>query len=69
MAIATAVQQGGYVYAYDENGQRLFGIPFSDGPGEGLKGYTSDFVSIKQQGRIYIYDKTGRRTGDVVSGK
>jgi hypothetical protein len=55
MSIGNAVQRGAYVVVYDENGFRLCAIP----AGDGLMGYTSSNVNIKQNGYIYSYDEKG----------
>jgi hypothetical protein len=59
MSIANAVQRGSYVYAYDEKGFQLCMIP----AGDGLMGYTSSTVNIKQNGYVYSYDEKGYRIG------
>ena len=39
MAIATAVERGGFVYIYDEKGGQIRSFPSGHQPGDGLKGY------------------------------
>lgn len=51
--IGMAMQEGGFVRVYDENGSILFSLP-----GE-LVGYTSSTVSIKDGSFIRVYDSTG----------
>ena len=50
--IGMALQEGGFVRVYDENGSILFSI------GE-LVGYTSTTVSIKDGSFIRVYDSNG----------
>ena len=54
MAIATAVQRGETVYAYDEKDKIVL-----QKHGE-LHGFTSGTVSIKWGNTIYTYDDKGR---------
>ena len=51
--IGLALQEGGFVRVYDENGSILFSLP-----GE-LVGYTSSTVSIKDGSFIRVYDSNG----------
>lgn len=51
--IGLALQEGGFVRVYDENGSILFSLP-----GE-LSSYTSSTVSIKDGNFIRVYDSTG----------
>jgi hypothetical protein len=59
MAIASAVERGGWVYVYDERGRTLTTFPGASQPGEGLQGYTSTTVSVKRGGWINVYDERG----------
>lgn len=61
MAIATAVQRGGFVYVYDEKGRQLATIAAGAGPEDGLKGYTGSTVSIRRGGFIHVFDERGRQ--------
>jgi hypothetical protein len=61
MAIGSAVEMGSLVYVYDENRRELFTKPKGIQPGDGLKGYTSTRVSIKNGFLIYTYDDKGRQ--------
>lgn len=51
--IATAIEQNGYVYVYDESGSILFSRSGQ------LMGFTSTTVSIKENGCTYVYDANG----------
>ena len=51
--IGMALQEGGFVRVYDENGSYLFSI------GGALIAYTSSTVSIKDGSFIRVYDSTG----------
>ena len=51
--IGMALQEGGFVRVYDENGSILFSI------GGELVGYTSSTVSIKDGSFIRVYDSNG----------
>jgi hypothetical protein len=57
MSIGNAVQRGNYVYVYDEKGQQLCTIP----AGQGLTGYTSSSVNIKNGNYIYTYNEKGQQ--------
>ena len=51
--IATAVQNGSYVYVYDERGNQLYsksGV---------LVGFTSTSVSVKNGNYVHVYDEKG----------
>lgn len=61
MAIASAVQRGGYVYLYDERGRQIAGIMGGSQPSDGLQGYTASTVSIRRGSFIYIHDQNGRQ--------
>lgn len=51
--IGMALQEGGFVRVYDENGSILFSI------GGELVAYTSSSVSIKDGSFIRVYDANG----------
>ena len=51
--IGMALQEGGFVRVYDENGSYLFSISGV------LVSYTSSTVSIKDGSFIRVYDSTG----------
>jgi hypothetical protein len=48
MAIAAAVQRGAFVYLYDKDGIPLSVVPAGTGPQEGLKGFTSETVTVQR---------------------
>lgn len=68
MAIGNAVERGGWVYIYDENGRQVSAVSAGSGPNDGLKGYTSLRVNVKRGGWIYSYDQNGRQIGAVSAG-
>jgi hypothetical protein len=49
MAIGSAVQRGSLIYVYDEKGRRLTSLLAGKGLKDGLQGYTSSTVSVRQQ--------------------
>ena len=59
MAIATAVQRGDYVFAYNDQGGIITSIPCGTRPGDGLQGYTATTVSVKRDGWVFVYDERG----------
>ena len=61
MPIGNAVQNGSVIYIYDERGRRIAFIPAGTGPKDGLTGYTSNRVNVRQGQVIYSYDERGRR--------
>jgi hypothetical protein len=63
MAIANAVQRGGFVYVYDEKKRQIATIPAGSGKGDGLKGYTGSTVNVRRGGFVYTYDEKGRQRG------
>ncbi len=63
MEILTAVQQGSNVYVYNEKKQQIFYRFAGIGPSDGLKGYTSNTVSIQRGHYIYTYNQEGCQIG------
>jgi hypothetical protein len=63
MMITNVVQKGKYVYVYNERGTQTASIIISSLPGSGLKGYTSETVSIQQGSTIQAYDSRGSSIG------
>lgn len=61
MAIATAVQRGIVVEAYDHEGRLLVTLPTGSGAKDGLQGYTSSSINIRIGSWIYVYDEEGRQ--------
>jgi hypothetical protein len=68
MAIAKAVQQGSYVYAYDEHGSELFSIFAGSWKGDGLQGFTDFTVTIRTGSYIYTYNEVGRQLSSTFAG-
>lgn len=54
---------------YNERSALLFTLPSSTKPGEGLKGYTSNSVSIQRGGLIYTYNEKGASLGILSAGR
>jgi hypothetical protein len=65
MAIGNAVQQGSFVYIYDEAGRQTGTVSCGHGANDGLKGYTSTTVSIRSGAFIHTYDVNGRQVSTV----
>jgi len=57
--IGYAIQDGPFIYVYDENGYSLFSLRTRGGPNDGLKGYTSSTVTIRDGSFIHIYNARG----------
>jgi hypothetical protein len=58
VTIASAVQNGNYIYVYDSTGRQLCAIYAGGGS---LQGYTSSTVSAHRDNYVYTYDETGRQ--------
>lgn len=65
MAIGNVVEDGGYIYVFDQNGNRTaaFGSPGHQYPDDGLKNFTSTTITIKSGSYLFLYDEQGNRTG------
>jgi hypothetical protein len=63
--IASAVQRGNWVYAYNSKGSQLCVIA----AGDGMTGYTGSSVSIKKGNFVYIFDAKGRQTSVISAGR
>jgi|LakMenEpi03Aug12_release.lakeMendotaPanAssembly.Ray.scaffolds.fasta_scaffold5646591_1 hypothetical protein len=63
MAIANAVQQGAWGYVYNETTQQLFTQSAGSGHHDGLKGYSSDSVTIHRGSWLYSTNDYGQQTG------
>jgi hypothetical protein len=61
MPIGNVVERGSSIYVYDEKGRQLFVKSRGRGPGDGVQGYTSGTVNIRQGNTIYTYDEKGRQ--------
>lgn len=59
MEIATAIQRGSTVYAYDMRGIQLFSTFAGSGQKDGLVGFTSTSVSIRRGDTMYVYNARG----------
>lgn len=66
--IATAVQRGGFVYAYDEKGSQMFSVSAGSGEKDGLVGYTSSTLSVRRGGFVYVYNNKGSQVSSVSAG-
>ena len=67
MTIGNAVQRGGFVYVYDEQGLQLATISAGSGKEDGLTGYTSSTINIRRGGFIYTFDEKGRQLSTTVA--
>ena len=65
MAISNAVQRERWVIIYDENGNQSGTVQVFTDPDDGLKGYTSSAVNIRQGAWINSYDQYGVLTATV----
>jgi hypothetical protein len=61
MTIGNAVQRGNYVFIYDEKRAQTGMVSAGTGPQDGLKGYTSSTVNIRNGNYIFSYDDRGRQ--------
>src|SRR5208283_1769879 len=61
IGIASAMQNGSFIYAYAMNGSLLFVIPAE----QGLIGFTPSAVSIKDGHFIHIYNEKGTRINTI----
>lgn len=60
MAIGNVIQRGHAAHVYDERGRHIGTIGISGHqPDDGLKGYTSSTVNIRNGNIIYTYDERG----------
>jgi hypothetical protein len=55
MGISLAKEEGGRIYIYDENGNKSATV----GRADGLQGYTSSSVNVKEGSLICMYDELG----------
>jgi len=67
MTIASVVQSGYIVNVYDTLGRLLTVIAAGSSPGDGLQGYTSTTVSIRQGPLINIFDENGNLLSSVLA--
>ena len=61
MTIANVIEKGLLLHVFDERGRLLF----AKAKGDGLQGYTSTTVSIRQGPFIFTYDEKGRLVGTI----
>lgn len=67
MGIASAVENNGNVYLYNEKGGTIAAIPVGNGPRDGLQGYTATSVSIRRGAHIYVYNEQGSLVRSIAS--
>ena len=60
MAIASAVERGSQVFAYNERGLMLFTKANGSGPHDGLLGFTSSSVTVRSGSVIITYGENGQ---------
>ncbi len=64
MSIGRAVQRGTLIYIYDQDDRAITSISVPGRwPGDGLKAYTQDNISVQKGSLLYCYDQHGRQTG------
>ena len=59
-SIGNVVENGAFITAYDEDGKRIFSIQKGSGPNDGLVGYTSTQVNLRNGAVAETYDTKGR---------
>ena len=57
--IATVVERGGYVYAYNDKGSIITTVNGGSGPKDGLVGYTQSTISVRRGPYVYVYNPNG----------
>lgn len=60
MAISFVIKRGNTLTAYDQKNSPIFCRPVGSRAGDGLNGYTSESVSIRQSNSVWTYDAKGR---------
>ena len=67
--IATAVQRGSFVYAYNDKGTIITTVSGGNGgPKDGLVGYTQSTISVRRGSFIYVYNPNGTIISTVNAG-
>jgi hypothetical protein len=61
MPIGAAVQRGANVCVYDEKGHQIGVLHAGSKPTDGLKGYTTQTLSVQRGTTIYIYNDKCRQ--------
>lgn len=59
MSIASVVEKGSTIYAYDEKGRTLFTRGKGNGPKDGLVGFTSSTVTVRVGATLYTLNEKG----------
>jgi hypothetical protein len=67
-AIATVVQRGSTIYAYNDNGAIITTISGGNGPKDGITGYTSNTISMRRGSTIYLYNLKGSLISTISAG-
>jgi hypothetical protein len=58
--IATVVERGSGIYAYNDKGTIITTVNGGNGgPKDGLVGYTQSTISVRRGGCIYVYNPNG----------
>lgn len=64
MSIGRAVQRGTLIYIYDQDDRAITSISVPGRwPGDGLKAYTPDNISVQKGPLVYRYNQFGKQTG------
>jgi len=63
MSIVNVVERGSTIYVYGERNQVLFTKSAGTRPSDGVKGYTSDAVTIQSGSTIYTFGEHGNVIG------
>jgi hypothetical protein len=57
--IATVVERGSTVYAYNDKGTIIATLNRGSGPKDGLVGYTQSTISVRRGSTVYVYNPNG----------
>ena len=57
--IGSALEQGSFVFVYDEHGRTLFSKAKGSGAKDGLLGFTGSTVTMRHGSVVHTYDEHG----------
>jgi hypothetical protein len=66
--IATVVERGSTVYAYNDKGTIITTLNRGSGPKDGLVGYTQGTISVRRGSTVYVYNPNGTIISTVNAG-
>ena len=67
--IATVVERGSTVYAYNDKGSIITTLNRGSGPKDGLVGYTQGTISVRRGSTVYVYNPNGSIISTVNAGR